>query len=199
MLKNSFVFFIGLFFIYSCGSSGVRVNKNQLKPFHTSFTDTFINKPYSYKGNGYRKSITDILLLNDYKAQDTVILAITKNKELQLTFKDSLDKITTKTFHGSFNKKGVFEIYHYKKRVLIPLLYGITDINRVRIGLTTSNNLVIDHYVSHTGNVFIFAAGRTYRDKNLHKAIKNPDSLLKKEDKPNTFILMTRETNSLKN
>lgn len=199
MLKNSFLFLIGFLFICSCGSSGVRINKSHLKPFHTNFTDTFINKPCYYKGNGYRKNITDILLLNNYKTKDTVILAITENKELQLTFKDSLNTITTKTFQGRFNKKGLFEINHYKNRVFIPLLYGKTDINRVRIGLTNSNNLFIDHYVSHTGNVFIFSAGRTYRDKSLHKAIRNPDSLLEKEKKPSTFILMTQETDTTVN
>ena len=50
-------------------------------------------------------------------------------------------------FQGKFSKRGFYEIFLRNKKIeippFIPIIYSNRDINRIRIGLTVNNDLVI--------------------------------------------------------
>lgn len=164
---------LNIFLFCACGT-GLKINKSNFKPINNNFSGSFKNFSYKTKGRNYDPTLLNLFNIFDI-ASDTIIFKINSNGQLQLTFKDSL-KIKTEIFKGNFSKKGYYEIYFrkIKKEIppLVPIIYGYRDIDRIRIGLTINNDLVVDNKWATDGNIFILAAGSAGRSQSFLKKIK---------------------------
>lgn len=79
--------------------------------------------------------------------------------DLRVAYKDpNLNIERFKSFKGKF-KRGYFEIYFEKKRVVIPPFYWTTQINRLRIGVEKDSTLIVERYSNHSGMILLMAGG----------------------------------------
>jgi len=176
-----------LFIFVSCGT-GLKVSKANYKKMDINFSGAFINSSFKTKtgtaipglstdiSNESKTTIASLLRLSDVKKSQTdpIIFKLNTDKNLVVTYVDSLQIQKTKVFKGKLRKRGYYEYFHYKERVeippLFPIIYGEVHISRLRFGFS-NNNLVIDDYYISNGNIFIFAAGNSHREQYYFKPI----------------------------
>jgi len=162
VLLKIFIISSVLFLCHSCGMSRLKIPKNQVKTVGIGFKGTFKNM------NATDSSHTLASLFGIYKEEpENISIEITSNKELKISYIDSLGKKQTNFLKGKLHKKGYFQHFVFKERIQIPpifsIIYGKVNINRIRLALTQQNNLVIDSYYNSGGNIFILAGGYFHR------------------------------------
>ena len=183
-----FVSLISLLVFSSCGN-GLQIKKRNFKKMNTAFSGKFINGSVRSKKSSAipfrstdtsaadERTISSLLFLSDMLVSnaDTVYLKLDANENLKVTYRDSLHVVRTEIFEGKLRKKGFYEIYLFKERIeippVIPIIYGKVNIGRLRIGLTKNNNLIIDAYFTHGGNIFIFAVGSSSRKQYTFRSV----------------------------
>ena len=168
MMKKTYLIVSTCLFL-SCGT-GLKISQKDSEPIVKGFSKSFSNQ--SFKTS---KSITNLIngpeLLSFFgilnSNAEIVTLTFKNNDSLDLTYKDST---TTKTltYQVRYARKGYLEILAVRKNIqippVIPFLYSNVDLNRTRIGLTTNNELIIDHKWEKSGSFLLFmggAGGRT--------------------------------------
>lgn len=164
---------LSVFILSSCGT-GLRIGRKDYAPINNRFNATICNNPFKTKGRTY----SELTLLDMFDLfrlhSDSISLHFDEKEKLVLIFNDSLLK-RTEIFEGRFKKKGYYEIYlRYKKKEIppfVPIIYGYRDIDRIRIGLTKENNLVVDNKWARDGNIFILAGGGSGRFRCFFKPI----------------------------
>ena len=158
-----------IWLLFSCGT-GLKISRRDLEPIDKDFSGSFVNK--SFKTS---KSMSDsisgpkLLALFGISNSEAEIVTLTfkNNNLLNFIFKDST-VTKTLTFQVKHARKGYLEISSVHKNIqippVIPLLYSNVDLSRTRIGLTTHNELIIDHKWERSGSFLLFmggAGGRT--------------------------------------
>jgi len=149
-----------LFFFVSCGT-GLKVSKTNYKKMDNNFSATFINSFYKTRtaipglssdiSDECKTTIASLLRLRDVKKSQTdpITFKLNTDKNLLVTYMDSIQIQKTKIFKSKLRKRGYYEYFHYKERVeippLFPIIYGEALISRLRLGFS-NNNLVIDDY-----------------------------------------------------
>lgn len=124
-----------------------------------------------FKYNG-KKKIPDtkahmLRFFNSEKNLETVNWVEMKFQEpdkVELTYPVmELGEITTKkqTFTGK-RRRNYLKVTHWNEDIFIPLIYGNTQKNYIKIGKTKENQLLIQHYYENTGNILILAGGVAY-------------------------------------
>lgn len=140
-----------------------------------------INALYINSSITYGKLQDQNSVLANFNIQDKaniVQLHFVNNKTLQLSYYTPTDSGTTyktATFHGKLKNK-YFQIYLKKQRLNIPFIYGYSYIDRIRIGQTINNELIVATYHENTGYVFLLAAGSSYHSDFVYEqlnAVKN--------------------------
>ncbi|WP_196888296.1 hypothetical protein [Aureivirga sp. CE67] len=165
--------FLILLLICSCGT-GMKIKKENFKEINSPHLGTF--ELISYQNSSKSNTNRSLLRLFDIEIEDDIkiskiTLEFDSNNYLSITYKSILGT-ETKYFKGELKKKGYFEIFLKKKRILIPLFYTIIDVDRKRIGFTNDGDLIIDNYVNRGGMIFLMAAGGKYRTQYYFKKIK---------------------------
>lgn len=174
MIKK--ICFLGLtYFLFSCGT-GLKINRKDFQPIRTNFSMRVnhlshkTSKSIANLENGPK--LLDLFGVFDIST-DTVSLSLKNKSLLELTYKDK-SVIKTLTFQVKLAKKGFIEILSVNKNIqippIIPFLYSNVDLSRTRIGLTTNNELVIDHKWEKSGSVFIFSGGAGGRTQYFFKS-----------------------------
>jgi hypothetical protein len=157
---------------YSCGT-GLRIKRSEIKPIDNTFSGKFINTSYKSKGGNYYPTLSKRFGFSMYKI-DTISMKLVNINTLQISFNDSLTTRTI-TYNGKISQRGYFEIYFrkYKKEIppFIPFSYSSLDIERVRIGLSVENDLIIDNKWERSGNILILGSGGRGRTQNYFKRI----------------------------
>ena len=116
---------ICLFIFVSCGT-GLKVSKSNFKKINTDFSGTFIGSSFKAKtrtaipglssdiSDESKTTIASLLRLHDVKKSqnDPITLKLNALKNLEVTYKDSLQVQRTKVFKGKIRKKGYFEYFH---------------------------------------------------------------------------------------
>ena len=124
---------------------------------------------FKYKG---KKKIPDtkahmLRFFNSEENLETVNWVEMKFQEpdkVELTYPVmELGEITTKkqTFTGK-RRRNYLKVTHWNEDIFIPLIYGKTQKNYIKIGKTKENQLLIQHYYENTGNILILAGGVAY-------------------------------------
>ena len=183
-----FISLICLFVFSSCGN-GLQIKKQNFEKMNTIFSGKFINGSVSSKKRSAipfisidtsvmdERSISSLLFLSDMfsASTDTISLKLDTNENLQVSYRDSLQVLRTEIFEGKLRRRGFYEIYLFKERIEIPpvisIIYGKVNIGRLRLGLTRERKLIVDAYLTHGGNIFIFAAGSSSRKQYLFEPI----------------------------
>jgi hypothetical protein len=154
--------------LMSCAS----VQKNQVTS--AGLEGTFQDRPYKTIGDRRDSSLLATFKSGDQKA-DSIHISISPAAELVLTYRDS-SGVRTSTFQGRFSRKGYLEIFLTRRRVqippLIPLIYGSTQIYRLRIGVKAGGELVIRNKWVEEVNIFILGGG-TRTNSEMHYAKLN--------------------------
>src|SRR5690606_16180120 len=125
--------------------------KEDFEPINKDFSKSFVNQSYKTSKsvdapiNG--PELLELFGVSNSKTE-TVALTFKSNNLLNIVYKDStLTK--TLTFHARRVNKGYIEISSVRKNIqippVIPFLYSNIDLSRARVGLTTNNELIIDH------------------------------------------------------
>ncbi|MDB9881991.1 hypothetical protein OAD66_02540 [Bacteroidia bacterium] len=84
------------------------------------------------------------------------------------------NKTRKEVFQGVMTRKGYCEIFFANKKVdippIFPIFYSNHNIYRIRIGLSNSDDLIIDNMKDVGGNFFIFmASGYKHRTQYYFK------------------------------
>ncbi|MFZ4704393.1 MAG: hypothetical protein ACOYMF_00155 [Bacteroidales bacterium] len=162
-MRRNLVSFVLIILMSSCGTS-LKINKTIFQKIDNSFSGTYCNKLFktSVNGEGSKSEfdILELLDINDVKT-DSVNLEFTENGSLMITYKDSL-LVKVKTFRGKF-KRGYYQIYHRRERIIIPIIFSHVDVRRIRLCKSEDKVLVIDYYEYVGGNFLVFAGGGPWR------------------------------------
>ncbi len=148
---------IGVLSLFSC-QSYKEIKDKELVAFPKELSAEFqslSNKKKKKEDQVYIQELFDIRNL------DTVVkISITKKDEIEMYYKNVLGGMDVAAFKGKF-KKNYFEVYLTKKRIFFPPIYCKTNINRLRIGLSNNQELVINRHYDYSGMVLLFAAGNS--------------------------------------
>ena len=128
----------------SCGS-GLHIPKDEAKPIVISLSDTFYNGCHASKYSDLRPSILELFNISDDSTYQVVHFSFVDHKHLRLVAIDSVNPENKKewVFKGKFKKPGYFKIKLYNYSFFIPFLYEQHVYDKIRIGLTVDNSLVI--------------------------------------------------------
>ena len=145
--------------ISSC-RSGLNLPKSETKPIALSLNDTFYNLCYAKKWSREDVSILQLFNIPVDSAYQLVYLSFIDHKHLRVVAIDS-NNISDKqewVFEGKFKRRGYFKIKLYNYSFFIPFFYQQSIFDKIRLGLTPEENLIIrndtDHsvYVAINGN-----------------------------------------------
>ena len=106
---------------------------------------------------------------------NSVEIQIIENRKLEIKYTDSsISK--TKTLYGKLKKKGYFQCYTKRKVIQIPpfisFIYSRRLIDRLRIGVSQSGDLLIHNKYLSEGNIFIFGSGVNYKELYYFKTLQ---------------------------
>jgi hypothetical protein len=178
-MKYILIIIAAICILCSCGT-GLQISKAEFKPIDKNFSGTFVNKPYRSKSRDllmppemFAQTVLQLCHIYHLKA-DSVLIKFNTKGQLQVTFVDSNGNDSSKLFDGVISKNGYYEVYLSKIREDIPplfsIIYGYHDMDRIRIGLTKSNDLIIDNMWEYYRTIFIFGDGGSGRSQNYFKA-----------------------------
>lgn len=156
---------------YFTSCTGVRMYKSELHPIDANFKGSFHNRALMPKTVGADSTLLNLFELYGYKA-DSVALQFNSNNQLELRFgKEGYSR----TFVGKF-KHGYYQIYLRKEKggfpPFVPLFYDTRDIDRLRITLTKTGDLIVDNKWERTARVLIMAGGGSGRKQYQFSSIK---------------------------
>lgn len=144
-----------VFSLFSC-KSYKEIKDNELVKLQSKALGEFHSLSNAKSKTDYQVSIQELFKIGNL---DSVIkINISKNNEIQIQYKNILGGNEIAAFKGKF-KKNYFEVFLDKKRIFFPPIYCKTNINRLRIGLTGKNELVINRHYDYSGMFLLFAAG----------------------------------------
>lgn len=181
-MKNAILvkYLIICFILVSCGSGLIGVKTSDIKAFDSNFSGDFKHLSYKdkYRNSGsYSHRNVDMLSLFNIEDKNikSVNISFSKDQLLIVKYADS-SGIKSKTFHGKFTKRGFYQVYHAKENLeippLFPIIYSKTYISRIRISLSSNNDLLIDDYYESGGNIFILAGGSFSRSAHHFESIQ---------------------------
>lgn len=162
IIKN-ILFIVVLILLNSCGL-GLRVSQSQLKPIENDFTKSFSNHSFkTSKSTVSSKTSPKLLeLFGIPESEAELVSVLFRNDSLELGYTDK-SVLKTVSFPVKQKSKGYLEILSVTKKIQIPpflpFLYSNVDFNRLRIGITNNDELIIDHKWEKSGSVFIFMGG----------------------------------------
>lgn len=146
-----------VFSLFSC-KSYKEIKDKDLVVFSSNTLGEFHSLSNKKTKTDYQISIQELFGL---KNSDKIVkVIITKTDAIEIQYKNVLGGNEVAAFKGKF-KKHYFEVYLDKKRVFFPPIYCKTRINRLRIGLTQSKELVINQHYDYSGMFLFFAAGNS--------------------------------------
>lgn len=146
---------IMMFTLFSCKSYKV-IKDKELVQLSSESKGEFQAVSNKKDKTDYQVSIQQLFAI---KNLDTIVkINISKNDEIEIHYKNVLGGNEIATFKGKF-KKHYFEVYLDKKRIFFPPIYCKNNINRLRIGLTQNQDLVINQHYDYSGMFMLFAAG----------------------------------------
>jgi hypothetical protein len=156
------------------------IKKSLLQPLNINFSAFVQNKAYRIDNGAHVEPRTFLNLFRIKDAQaDSIFLEIKSNEELRITVYSGGHK-TDNNFHGKLVKQEYFEIYLENKKQEFPpgfnILYGNHDIERIRIGLTDDNSIVVDEFRNGRGNLFLIIMGEKYEVESFFKTSVSNDS-----------------------
>ena len=155
--------------LFSCQSYKEIKNK-ELVVFPEELLGEFQSLSNKKKKTDYQVSIQELF---DIRNLDTVVkIRITKKEEIEIQYKNVLGGNEIAAFKGKF-KKNYFEVYLDKKRIFFPPVYCKTNINRLRIGMSKNQDLVINRHYDYSGMVLLFAAGDSDNKQYVFKRNKS--------------------------
>jgi len=143
--------FVFVFTFTSCGT---------MRRFKTSDFST-INSVKGLEGNYLNRNSERISILSCFNIREEAnfITIISENpNEIKLTYINDSSIIQERIFTGEMGKN-YFEIYFLKQQSFIPILYSSCNIDRVRIGKTNDEKLLIKKFVDQSGNLLFFGGG----------------------------------------
>ena len=158
----------------SCGT-GMKISKSNFKAPYKNLSVIYQNN--SFKTNRQRYGSPTLLSLFEIQNTftDSVQTIFNEAGDLKIVYSDTSTQME-KIFHGTFSKKGYWEIFlrNKKKEIppLMPIIYGKYNINRIRIALTLEDDLLIDNMWNESANIFIFGAGDKGRRQQIFQTIK---------------------------
>ncbi len=152
---------------------------------YASTKDGFVKITSEKELNGVylnRNKDGDILsLFNIPDYANFVTLEFENPNELKLTYKNDSPEQKEFVFKGQMKKK-FFEYYFEKKRIVIPILYSSTDVDRIRIGLSKDGRLYIEKYINHMGNLLILVGGSGKEYKRSFNKLSEYENYIPFED-----------------
>jgi hypothetical protein len=172
-LLRTIIFITTFLLLYSC-RTGLNVRKSQLKYVDKNFSVRVANNSFKVRGDRYgNPTLLTLFEINSVNTDnvDSVSIKFIDSLKLQITYNDS-GTIINKIFNGEFNKKGYYEIYIRNESKVIPIIYAKHNINRIRIGTTIQDDLIIDNEWNESGHILIFGAGDRGRRQSYFKTRK---------------------------
>ncbi|MGP8216057.1 MAG: hypothetical protein ACLQQ4_10870 [Bacteroidia bacterium] len=172
---------IAVFLLCSCGT-GLKINKSEFKAIDRDFSGTFLSQPYKSSGSYsftsekmYAQTLPQLFGISHSDESHSFSFKINTSGQLQVTFADSGGNYTEKLFDGILTKKGYYEIYLRNKNMefppFFPVVYNQCDIDRIRIALTKSNDLIVDNLWENDDSILLFfGTGDSGRSQNYFKA-----------------------------
>jgi len=167
-------FFILICCIFSCNSNK-KIFKASLQN-NGRFQGTFITHLHNYD-SVYHKQINSKVDLNEVTLQslfgirsafisDTIALKVIDSRHLEIKYRDSVtDKIII--VNGKLSTKGYFQYFVKRKIIQVPplisFIYSYRFIDRLRIGIDVTGNLVVENKYVSEGNILIFGNGAAYQ------------------------------------
>lgn len=135
--------------------------------------------------NAYRNDGVSLLMLfNIYEQTNAVDVKFISDNQVQLSYWSATDSgtfFTERVFSGKPKKK-YLQIFLRKERFNIPLIYGYSAVDRIRIGKSTSGDLLVMNHFENTGYIFIFAGGGSGNDAYTFKTLDSSSEALPKYD-----------------
>lgn len=105
---------------------------------------------------------TNVQSLFGIANSDSVIgVKVNDKSELELRYKNHLGGNETRAFKGKFKKKS-FKVFLEKKRVTLPPVYWVTNVNRLHLGLDKKGTLIINKHYDHSGMILLLAGGSSF-------------------------------------
>jgi hypothetical protein len=173
MIKLFFLFLLSSS-IYSC-SSNKKIFKEPLQN-NGQLHGTFNNRLAGYDSLNYKR-INANVNLNEVTLQslfgirslfvsDTIYFKLIDKQQLEIKYRDSaMDK--TMIVNRKLSRKGYFQYFVKRKVIQVPpvisFIYGSRLIDRLRIGINLSGNLVVENKYVSEGNILIFGNGAAYK------------------------------------
>ena len=142
--------------ILSCSSKKGFIKKD-LTSINSSFKSDYYAVNFSIDSVKNTVQLLRLFRLSD-SSVSSVSLSFDKENDFKISYKNFLGGNSYRTFKGTF-KKNYYEIFLEKKRINIPLIYGKTAIDRIRIRVMKDSTLIVENYYNHSGNIFLIAAG----------------------------------------
>lgn len=137
-------------------------------PIQKGIALTFADTAYQVRGRPFiAPTLHQLFELRNAPPQDSITLSISPTGYLVVQYADSAGHPVQATFQGKFKHRSYFEVFLNKEEQgfppFFPILYGTTDILRIRLAQTVSGDLLLDYYSEHTANIFIMAGGGSTR------------------------------------
>ncbi len=169
-IKYSIVLILSVL-ISSCTSSK-DIKTHTLAPLDKRFSHSFTNISIKKESSNNKTSILQLLGIPETAVIDTVKLEIQENGQLKIEYDNPLEGKKVHFFKGKF-KKHYYQVFLQRNQVIVPPIYWVTHIERLRFSISKDNLLVINEYREHSGLILFMGGGSgsklQYCFKNVEK------------------------------
>jgi hypothetical protein len=148
-MKNTICFLVCSVLLTSCASKKLPVTDFLPLTEPIAFNGTYFNE------NGKLSNLFN--LYGDITDFITIEYNLANSDTIQLSYYTE-NGLEHSYFKGKM-KENFFEIYFRNKRIYIPILYMVEDIDRLRIGTANNSDLLIHHWEEASGMILIMAGG----------------------------------------
>lgn len=169
--KHLFTIIILGLVLTSCKTSK-NIRYKNLSSLDRNFSASFENS--AIKKDSF-KSQTSILQLLKIATTDTISdvhLALQNNGELKVDYVNNNGERKSIVLKGKF-KKHYYQVFFQRNQIIIPPIYWVTHIERIRLSTSKDNTLVINTYSEHTAMIMMFAGGSSWKAQHRFNKSRN--------------------------
>lgn len=152
------IFLLYASFLISCSGKKLPVSNFSYLSEPVSFNGTYFNEDdkLAQLFNLERDKMDFITIEYSIKNKDTLNISYYTENGLQ-----------HKKLKGKF-KDNFFEIYFYDRRIYIPIIYTIHNVDRLRVGAAKNTDLLLYKWFENFGMVALIIAGGSISDEEAH-------------------------------
>lgn len=157
-MRNNILTLLILSLILTSCNTTKEIRQRNLSSLDRKFSAIFVNQSTKKEKSKNQITILELLKIDESVKIDSVKLEIQADGQLKIEYEHKLKGRKIHFYKGKF-KKHYYQVFFQRDQIILPPIYWVTHIERLRFGISKDNLLIINEYTEHSGMILLFSGG----------------------------------------